>query len=491
MSFLSSIQPLLSTPIQRQVLVATATGNMVIQMASLPVALSLPTLADEFGVDIGTAAWLVIIYLLGLGSTVLLGARIGDRYGHAKIYFIGTIVSTVGALLIALSQTLWEIIAWRALSGVGAALIMGNANAILVSVFPSHQRGRAFSIPIIGARFGSLIGLATFGLALQFASWRLAFLLIVPAGLTAMAASIPMMRHRQWAPVESPGRPDFIGGFLLAGTAAALILSGSHLHRGEESFTSSDALSYHLPMHMLFVVLVAVLIFVERRVKNPIIQLHHFQQKYFAMSLISNVTFHFSMLATFTLIPILVEEGYDMAPIFVLVALFPDEALGLVVPVFAGWLYDKYGARFLRPAAMVLIAFGFAGLGLLAGLIPFWVLPLMLIPIAIGSSVFNPVNNAAIMSSLPLEHRGFSSGMLETTRELGHAMGSTISAAALAVILPLQIDLLSDIEASDHYIEGFQFASLMVVIVLVAGATLSYFQRPTEPTVVTAPTLKS
>ncbi len=486
MRFLSSIQPLLSTPIQRQVLLATATGNMVIQMASLPVALSLPTLADEFGVDIGTAAWLVIIYLLGLGSTVLLGARIGDQYGHAKVYFIGTIVSTIGSLLIALSQTMWEIIAWRALSGVGAALIMGNANALLAEVFPPHQRGRAFGIPITGARFGSLIGLAAFGLSLQFASWRLAFLLILPAGLTAVAASIPIMRYRQWAPVESQGRPDFIGGFLLAAIAAALILSGSHLHGGEESFTSSDALSYHLPMHMLFLVLVGVLILVERRVKNPIVQLRHFQQKYFSMSLISNVTFHFSMLATFTLIPILVEEGYDMAPIFVLVALLPDEGMGLIVPVFAGWLYDRYGPKFLRPGAMMLIALGFVSLGFLANLIPFWVLPLLLIPIAIGSSVFNPVNNAAIMSSLPLEHRGFSSGMLETTRELGHALGSTISAAALGVILPLQIDVLPDVEVAGHYIEAFQFASLMVVIVLVAGATLSYFQRPAQPTAIAA-----
>ena len=472
---------------QREILLALASGNMLIQMASLPVALSLPTLAEDFGVDIGTAAWIVIIYLFALGSTVLMGARLGGRYGHARVYFAGTIVSTLGALLIALSQSIWEIIAWRALSGVGAALIVGNANAILVSAFPEHQRGRAFGVPITGAHLGSFIGLAVFGLSLQFASWRLAFLLVMPAGFIATGFSVPMLRYSEHAPVSSSGRPDFLGGILLVAAAAVLILSGSHIHGGEESFTSSEGLRYHLPMHLLFVVLVGVLVLVERRVRNPIIQLHHFRQRYFSMSLISNVTFHFSMLATFTLIPILVEEGYGLAPLFVLVALFPDEILGLILPVFAGWLYDKYGAWLLRPAAMSMIAAGFLGLGLLAGQIPFWVIPLMLIPISIGSSVFNPINNAAIMSALPLEHRGFSSGMLETTRELGHAMGSVISATALAMVLPPFLDILPEVEAQEHYIDGFQVASIMVVFVLMAGAVLAYFQKPTPRAEAIAP----
>ncbi len=464
-----------------------ATGSMLVQLASLPVALALPTLADDFGVGIDIAAWIVIVYLLALGSTVMLGARAGDRYGHARVYFVGVLASTLGPLLIAVSQSLWEMVAWRALSGVGAALIVGNANAMLVAAFPPHQRGRAFAIPIMGSRLGTLIGLAIFGLSLQFASWRLAFLLFLPVGIIAIAASIPILRHSEQAPRVSTGRLDLPGGVLLVGAAAALVLSGSHLHRGEESFTSSEALSYHLPMQLLFLTLVVVLVLVERRVRDPMIQLGHFRQKYFSVSLVSNVAFHFSMLAALILVPILVEEGYGLAPIFVLVVFLPNQTIGLGVPLFAGWLYDKYGPKLLRPGAMSMIAMGFLAMGLLAGQIPFWVIPLLMVPISIGTSVFNPVNNAAIMSSLPLEDRGFASGMLETTREMGHALGSTISATALALMLPAFIDTLPEVEAQGHYTDGFQFASLMVVFILLAGAVLAYFHKSAPEAQVVAP----
>ena len=177
-----SIAPLFVTPERRRVLLALATGSMLVQMSSLPVALSMPTLADEFNVDIDVAAWIVIAYLLAIGSGAMLGARIGDRYGHSRVFFIGVLTSTLGAGLIVISQSLLEVIGFRALSGLGAALIIGNANAILVAAFPVGERGRAFSIPIIGSRIGTLSGLATFGLSLEFATWRIAFLSFLPIG---------------------------------------------------------------------------------------------------------------------------------------------------------------------------------------------------------------------------------------------------------------------------------------------------------------------
>ena len=79
---------------------------MLVQLSSLPVALALPSLAEYFDTSIGDAAWIVIIYLLMLGSLVLLAARLGDRYGHARVFFLGILASTVGSGLIAVSQEL-------------------------------------------------------------------------------------------------------------------------------------------------------------------------------------------------------------------------------------------------------------------------------------------------------------------------------------------------------------------------------------------------
>jgi MFS family permease len=126
---------------------------------------------------------------------------------------------------------------------------------------------------------------------------------------------------------------------------------------------------------------------------------------------------------------------------------------------------------------MILIAGGFLILSLFAIQAPFWTLPLLMFPIAVGTNMFNPVNNATVMNSLPLEHRGAASGMLETTRELGHAFGATAAASVLALALPAGVALLSDSSASVYYKEGFQLSTLMVVFVLASGAVIAYFHK--------------
>jgi MFS family permease len=477
LGMLGFIRPLLESKKRREVIIALTGAQMLVQLSSLPVALSLPTLAEYFDTSIADTAWIVIIYLAMLGSFVMLAARMGDRYGHARMFFLGLVLTTLGSILISFSQELWHVVMWRGFTGLGSALVLGNANAILADNFEPEERGRAFAIPIMGSRLGTLVGLAAFGLMLQYIGWRFVFISFIPVGLLAIAASIPMLRQKPTAPVENLGPLDWIGGTMLVVTAGVLILSGSHLHGGEESYVSSDALNYHIPMHVLFIALVIAFIFVERRMVNPIVDMRHFKTKAFSLALSSNIAFHFSMLATMTLMPILVEEGFGKEPIFVTFVLLPSQVLGLFMPMVAGWVYDRYRPRLLRPATLILIAGGFLLVGTFAVQAPFWALPLLMFPIAVGTNMFNPVNNATVMNSLPLEHRGAASGMMETTRELGHAFGATAAASVLALALPAGVDLLSDSAASVYYREGFQLASLMVVSVLALGGVIAYFHK--------------
>ena len=178
-----------------------------------------------------------------------------------------------------------------------------------------------------------------------------------------------------------------------------------------------------------------------------------------------------------TLVPILVEEGFGRSPLFVTVVLLPSQTLGLFMPMVAGWVHDRYEPNWLRPATMAMIAGGFLLLGLSVAQVSFWVIPLLMLPISIATNMFNPINNATVMNSLSLEHRGVASGMLETTRELGHALGATVAAAMLALALPVGIGILSDEVAQGFFIRGFQLSSLMVVFVLLFGATLAYFHK--------------
>ena len=476
---MSAMRPLVHTKGRRETLLALTAAYMLVQLSSLPVAIALPTIAKAFDTGVDDAAWLVIIYLMMLGAFVLLGARMGDRFGHARIFFIGIVLSTVGSGLIALSQELWHIVGWRAVAGLGSAMVMGNANAILAANFAPNERGRAFAVPIIGARFGTIIGLAFFGVLLQFLSWQLIFLTFVPLGILSIFASLPMVRSQSSLATtdRDTGPVDWLGGILLVAAGVVLVLSGSHLHGGEESYVSNDALSYHLPMHLLFVLMLVVFFIVERRMSNPIVDVRHFKSAPFSLSLATNVTYHFSMLATMTLVPVLVEEGFGKPPLYVTIVLLPSQTLGLFMPMIAGWVYDRYNPPLLRPVMMIVIAAGFLALSFTASSIPFWALPLMMIPISVGTNMFNPINNATVMNSLPLRHRGVASGMMETTREMGHALGATTAAAMLALALPAGIALLSDSTSQGFYIQGFQLSSLMVVFVLCFGAMLAFFHR--------------
>ena len=153
MSVLSVFRPLLATRERREVLLALSAAYMMVQLSSLPVALSLPTLAEDFQTTVDDAAWIVIVYLLMLGSLVLLMARLGDLYGHARVFFVGIVIATAGAVLLSISRELWHLVLLRGVTGIGSAMIMGNANAILAYAFPPEERGRAFAVPIMGARF--------------------------------------------------------------------------------------------------------------------------------------------------------------------------------------------------------------------------------------------------------------------------------------------------------------------------------------------------
>ena len=463
---------------RRETMIGLASSQMLIQLSSMPIAMTIPSVARDFDIEVSTAAWMVIVRLLMLGSTVFLSARLGEKYGHARVYFIGIIVLSVASVLAATSFDFNQLILWSGLVGVGGALITANSNAILAMVFDDKERGRAFSVPVVSARMGSLLGLVVFGIFLQFLNWRFVFLTSLPVGLLAVKNSYPLLKYQAAQLTESARNIsiNYVGAILMVVTLGTFVLSGLHIHGGEETFTSEEAISYHVPMHILFLSLLALFIVVQHRTKEPFLDFRYFKYKYFSTALYTNTTFHLSMLAVVTLIPIVVENGLGKAPIFVTLVLLPNQILGLFLPTFAGWWYDRYNPRWLRPGALMGIALGFLLVGAFASTVSWWGIPLLLLPTYLGSNLFNTANNAVVMNTLP-ESRTFASGMLETTRQMGHTIGTTISATVLGLALPFAIDLLPVAESQLAYRDGFRFSALAVVLIMMSGSFVAVFQR--------------
>jgi MFS transporter, DHA2 family, methylenomycin A resistance protein len=472
----------LGTDVQRrETLIALASTQLLVQLSSMPIAMVVPSVSRHFDVDIGQAAWVIIIRLLMLGSTVFLAARLGQKYGHVRVYFFGAILMCVASVLSATSMSIFQLVMWSAVVGVGGAMITANSNAILAMVFGPQERGRAFSVPVVAARIGTLIGLVLFGLFLQYFSWRLVFLTSLPIGLLAIKASFPLLRYQAQQLVEGAKNINinYVGAGLMVLTLAVFILSGLHIHEGADGFTSSDALGYHVPMHLLFLALLGLFIVVQNRSSEPFVDFGYFKRKYFSMALYSNTTFHLSMLAVTTLIPIVVENGLGYSPIVVTFVLLPNQILGLFLPPLAGFVYDRYNPRWLRPGALMGIASGFLLVGFFSGQVPVWGIPLLMLPAYIGSNLFNTANNALVMNTLP-EDRSFASGMLETTRQMGHTLGATIGATVLGLSLPAAIAFLTVPEVQAMYREGFRLAALAVVGIMVSGSVVAIFQKVPE-----------
>ena len=115
--FIANYKAVVHSKERREVLMAMTGGQLLVQLSSLPVTLALPSIARDFGYSVDDAAWIVIANLLVLGSTVFLGARLGDRFGHPKMFFIGAIIITVGAVGIVAAQDLTQVIVLRGLQG--------------------------------------------------------------------------------------------------------------------------------------------------------------------------------------------------------------------------------------------------------------------------------------------------------------------------------------------------------------------------------------
>ena len=123
-----------------------------------------------------------------------------------------------------------------------------------------------------------------------------------------------------------------------------------------------------------------------------------------------------------------------------------------------------------------MVASGIAAIALFAAHVPIWGLPILLLPASIGTALFISPYNALVMNTLP-ENRSFASGMLETTRQMGHTVGTTLAAMVLGISLPATVALMSAADAQPFYQQGFRVAAMIVVWIVVAGAIVAMFQR--------------
>lgn len=405
-----------------KVLAVAMIGYGIVQSGLHSVNQIMPTISADLGIPLSQGSWLLTAYLLAMTSLILPAGRLGDQYGYRNVFLWGVGTFALFQTAVGLATSFWPLVILRVGQGVGSALISGTAMAWATNSFPASHRGRVVGAVTAASYLGSMSTALIATWAVERATWHWAFIPMIPICVIALLLGVTTPAPER---AQAPRTPlDWAGVAVLAMALTAFSLGLNHVHGGAETW--SDGVYWHLPMHILFVALLLLFVTVQRRVRNPIMPLAYFRSQPFVAALSSNLVLHTIMMGTLAVVPFLIQVGLGLTPSHTAGNSLMIQVLSMIMTPLSGWLYDRADSRILLPAGMLVVGGSIFVMGLFTTALSYpGVLGLSLL-LGVGTGLFLTSNNAALMGSVPPEQRGFASGMIETTRQMGHGLGAAM-----------------------------------------------------------------
>jgi EmrB/QacA subfamily drug resistance transporter len=453
----------------------TSVGSLMSAVDSTIVLLALVPIAEELNSDYVTMVWVVVAYVLANTALVLSLGRLADIYGRKRMYNVGFVVFILGSALCGFAASGLTLVGFRAIQGIGAALLAANSFAILSEAFPRNERGKAFGANSIVWGSGVVLGIILGGLIITYTSWRLIFLINLPIGAFGTIWAYRTLKENKTdltsRYIDLPATVSFTIGLLalMFGVTWGIIYSWS-----DPVTLLSIAIS---PFILAFFVY-----WETKRSKDPVIDFALLKNRVFTLSL---TTAMLQSLALFSVDFLLLFYLEGIAGLSVLTASYliipMAVALSLVGP-FAGRLSDRFGARIIASlglAIQVAVLFLLRDLTTTTPLIQIGIIEAIY---GIGGGLFWPANTSAIMASSPPDRYGVSSGIMNTFRNSGMVMSFALSLTAITGVIPtniifqLFIGTFSGTLAPNYasaYLSGQSYAFGISAVLLVASVLFS------------------
>ena len=408
---------------QQIILIVTTISAFLAPFMTSSINVALPSIGSEFALKSVELGWIASSYLLASAAFMLAFGKLADIYGRKNIYRAGMLVYTVGSALCAFPPSAPAFIAFRAIQGIGGAMILGTGVAILTSVYPGHQRGKVLGINIASTYSGLSFGPVLGGVLTEQFGWRSIFWLNVLAGL-AIFALILLFVKDEWKGAEGE-RFDSLGAALSWMTLIPLMIGVSLLPKFEGTL-------------LICVGFASLLLFIcwENRVTAPLLNLHLFaQNRVFALSNLAALINYSATFAVSFLLSLYLQYIKGFSPQeagFTLIA--QPIMMALFSPV-CGRLSDRMSTRTLASSGMAIIV---VALGLLALItaqtpIPFLIGVLMLL--GVGFALFSSPNTNAVMGAVEPRYYGIASATLATMRSTGQTLSLGIATLIFALFL--------------------------------------------------------
>ncbi len=399
-------------------------GDLMIVLDTTIVNVALPSIREDLAFSETSLAWVVNAYLLTFGGFLLLGGRLGDLFGHRRLFLIGITLFTAASVACGLAGSQLSLVGARAIQGLGGAVVSAVALSLIMSLFTeAADRAKAMGVFGFVMAGGGSLGVLMGGLLTDTLDWHWIFLVNVPIGVVVYALSLKVLPAA--GGTAGQGRVDVAGAVTV--TASLMLAVYAIVNGNEAGWTSGETLGLLVGAAALL----AVFLRIESRVESPLMPLGIFRIRSVATANVVGVLWAAAMFAWFFISALYLQQVLGYSPLDVGLAFLPANLImGAFSLGLSAKLVMRYGIR--GPLA---VGLGVAAVGLLLlarapvdGSFVGDVLPSMLL-LGFGAGMaFNPVLLAA-MSDVEPEESGLASGVVNTSFMMGGALGLAILAS--------------------------------------------------------------
>ncbi len=467
-----------------EALAVLCTGVLMIVLDTTIVNVALPSIRNDLGFNETTLVWVVNAYMLTFGGFLLLGGRLGDLYGHRRLFLAGIVLFTVASAACGLSYSQIMLVVARAVQGLGGAIVSAVALSLMMNLFPEPaERAKAMGVYSFVCAGGGSIGAIAGGLLTNLLNWHWIFLVNLPIGVAVYAACLKLVPPAQSQ--AAPGRLD-LGGAVSV-TAALMLAVYAIVNGNEAGWQSAQTIGLLAGAIVFFV----AFLIIEAKVESPLVPLSMFRRRNLSTAATVGMLWSAAMFAWFFISALYMQLILGYQPLQVGLAFLPAN---LIMAAFSLGLSARIVMRFgiTRPLVVGLLI-ATAGLALFAhaqrdGQFLTQILPSMLL-LGIGAGMgFNPLLLAA-MNDVDQSDSGLASGVVNTAFMMGGALGlailASIAGAATQHALAAGTDNLSAL------VDGYDLAFLVGSAFSLVAALLSAVLIRAKNTASEAGTLSS
>ncbi len=409
--------------VRRAALLIAVISGFLIPFVSSSVNISLPTIGREFDCDAITLGWIRTAYLLTAVMFLLPFGRAADIHGRKRILTLGMSIYTAASALCAVSTSASFLITSRCLQGLGSSMVFGTAVAILTSVFPPGDRGKALGIRVAAVYIGLSSGPFLGGLLTQHLGWRFVFIINAALGVVVVGLLTWKLKG-EWTGARGE-KFDLTGSLVCSGAILATVYGFTNLTQRNGPWLFGAG-----------VLGIVVFILFERKSPSPLVDIRMFtQNRVFAMSNLAAVINYCAVAANAFLLSLYLQEVMGLKPMWAGLVMFAQPAVQAIVSPFAGKLSDRIEPRIVASSGMVLTAVGLGLLAFLSRATPLGYVVGALVTMGLGFALFSAPNTNAIMSSVRQRNYSVAAAMQGTS----NIMGMTLSMGIVMLLLSIHV----------------------------------------------------